>query len=234
MVYRFGTKGKFLTFFELQVVILSQSLHFTPRQVVLVKTASIAQLVIHQTFPQYYLSIWQLKFSIVCLAIPLSTVPLSCHRNLWNSPVSLTFVNQFSHTGTPRPLSNRALSSIKLPIYRSYYFWVFYMPISHFPASRFWAKSCQSGHFPAKNRPDMDVQTIFGKFRWGQEQSGQIDRASVQTKSAFPGSSFTYHYPESFYKMRRHESPVLGAWQFNIQWQRWRVVTWWQLNKGNY
>jgi hypothetical protein len=43
------------------------------------------------------------------------------------------------------------------------------MPISHFlcflPHDFAKAKSCQSGHFPAKNRPDMDVQTNFGEAR---------------------------------------------------------------------
>jgi hypothetical protein len=86
-------RGKYLIiFFKFNTLTFSQSLHFTPRQVA--KTASIAQLANRQTFPRYLLGRSNFR-THVCSAIPLGT---SCHRNLSNSPVSLTFVNQFSYT----------------------------------------------------------------------------------------------------------------------------------------
>ena len=50
----------------------------------------------------------------------------------------------------------------------------------------------------AKNRPDMEVWTIFSGKSWGgQVKSGQISGAAVRTKGAFSGSGLPYHYPGS-------------------------------------
>ena len=59
-----------------------------------------------------------------------------------------------------------------------------------------------------KNRPDMEVWTIFsGKSRGGQVQSRQISGTAVRTKGAFSGSGLPYYYlgscqtPQSDFKI---------------------------------
>ena len=67
----------------------------------------------------------------------------------------------------------------------------------------------------AKNRPDMEVWTIFSGKSWGgQVKSGQISGAAVRTKGAFSGSGLPYYYPGPVDKSRHTHSGTIWVFRW--------------------